>query len=59
MNKLIMHGITAFIIAAGGAIVTATTAGDLTSNVWIAAITTGLIVAAKDIQSRMAEPVKP
>jgi len=58
MTNLIIHGITAFIITSGGAIATAATAGALTGNVWAAAIATGLVMAAKDVQSRLAQPPK-
>jgi len=58
MSNLIIHGITAFIIAFGGAAMAANTAGELTPLVWVMAGIAGLMAGAKDIQSRLAKPPK-
>jgi len=58
MTSLIIHGLTTFIIASATAIGTAAATGEITSNAWYIAIAGGLVVAGKDIQSRLAKPPK-
>jgi len=60
-GELLISGLTAFIIAGGGAIVVVTGSGyQLNNSSWLLAAVVGAVSAAKDIRSQMKlPPVEP